>query len=259
MIVSANENKDFLSIVNSLAENNPFACRIISLYNSYKPELAFVDYWLEINEEGLCCSAIARNGTAFILCITNKSDIDEISSFMRVAGASNVICDAEYKLDLFGMRCSTGSILMKNTLYDDFDDIVDIREPDIKSAYQLLMRCSNESFTPPAFDDFYVDVNHKLRHKTMRMCGIYFDDMLCSVGMTVAESDDGAVLGAIACDPDLRKQGYGSYVVKYLTNMLLSENKTVYLHRAENENVSFYNNLGFEEIGKWCEYKSEIY
>lgn len=258
MIVCANEINNFIDSVNSLAKNNPFACRIISLYYSYKPELAFVDYWLAADDNGNINGAIARNGTAFILCLTDNSDIQEISSFMRVAGASSVICDAKYKLDLFGMDFVTGSILLRDALYEDTDSNIEIKEPDIKSAYDLLVKCADENFTPPAFEDYYVDVNHKLRHNTMRMCGIYKEDVLCAVGMTVAESDNGAVLGAIACLPDFRKQGYGSYVVKYLTNQLLSENRTVFLHRAKNANISFYNNLGYIEIGKWCEYRVAI-
>ena len=64
-------------------------------------------------------------------------------------------------------------------------------------TYELITRCSGENFIPPSFDDFYVDVNHKLRHNTMRLYGINCSDKLVSVAMTVAESDDGAVLGAV--------------------------------------------------------------
>ena len=77
------------------------------------------------------------------------------------------------------------------------------------------------------------------------------------LAMTVAESSNGAVLGAVSCHPDYRKHGYGSTVVKYISNRLIAENKTVYLHRAKNANQSFYNNLGFEQCGSWQEYYFE--
>lgn len=255
MILSANETNDFIASVQKISTNDPFACRIISLYNSYSPELAFVDYWMIADEiSGKCTGAVARNGTNFILFITDDCDLEELSSFMRVAGASSVLCSGRYKLDLFGSKCDTGSILIRNMPFDIIDDSLNIIEPNIKDAYDLIVRCENDNFKPPAFEDFYVDINHKLRHNTMRMYGITDADRLVAVAMTVAESENGAVLGAVSCDPEYRKQGYGSSIVKYISNCLIEENKAVFLHRAKNANVSFYNNLGFAETDNWREY-----
>ena len=88
----------------------------------------------------------------------------------------------------------------------------------------------------------------------MRMYGVFENESPVAVAMTVAESHNGAVLGAVASSPEHRSRGYGSSIVKYITNRLVAENKAVYLHRAKNANVSFYNNLGFKETGIWKEY-----
>lgn len=256
MIVTA--KKDFVNLILSISMEDPFACRIISQYYSYDSSLAFVDYWTIIDDaSGSVTGAISRCGTNFILFLTQNTDLNEVSSFMRIAGASSVICSGDYELDLFGSKCIKGVILKKSAPFEILDNTIDIVTPDIKSAYDLIAKCADKNFIPPAFDDFYVDVNHKLRHGTMRMCGVAEDDKLVAVAMTVAESNDGAVLGAVACHPDYRKNGYGSSVVKYITNLLVSENKTVYLHRAKNANQSFYNTLGFEESGRWKEYYLE--
>lgn len=253
MIVTAKE--DFINLITSISIDDPFACRIISQYNSYDSSLAFVDYWTVIDDTtGNITGAISRCGTNFILFITTDTDINEVSSFMRIAGASSVICNGDYELDLFGSKCVKGVILKKSTTFEMLDNTIYVYTPDIESAYDLIVKCADKNFVPPEFDDFYVDVNHKLRHNTMRMCGISADNKLAAVAMTVAESANDAVLGAVACHPDYRKQGYGSSVVKYITNLLILENKTVYLHRAKNANQSFYNNLGFEESGMWKEY-----
>lgn len=258
MIVSSNEANDFISSVSKISDNDPFACRIISLYNSYSPQLAFVDYWMIADENsGVCIGAIARSGTDFILFLTDDCDLEEVSSFMRVAGASSAICSGKYRLDMYGSKSVSGSVLERNTLFDIIDDTVNIVEPEIKEAYELIVKCADENFKPPLFEDFYVDVNHKLRHNTMRLYGIKERDTLVAVAMTVAESDNGAVLGAVSCDPEYRKRGYGSNIVKYISNRLIDENKTVFLHRAKNANVSFYNNLGFAETGTWREYYFE--
>jgi len=49
MIVTANEN--YINVIMNLSAEDPFACRIISQYNSYDSSLAFVDYWTIIDDE----------------------------------------------------------------------------------------------------------------------------------------------------------------------------------------------------------------
>ena len=87
MIISANELPDYERQVMQIADCDPFACRIISLYRSYMPSLAFVDYWMIFDDNIEPSGAVARNGSNFILFLTGNSDLGEISSFMRVAGA----------------------------------------------------------------------------------------------------------------------------------------------------------------------------
>ena len=148
----------------------------------------------------------------------------------------------------------------QNEVVDFVDDEIEDEEeakvitPDIKAAFDLIVSCEGEGFQPPEFDSFYVDVNHKLRHHTMRLCGIEDNGKLAALAMTVAESDTAAVLGAVACAPEYRRKRYGSAVVKHITNSLVAEGKRVYLHRAQNANVRFYQKLGFTECGQWREY-----
>ena len=85
MIVTANEN--YINVIMNLSAEDPFACRIISQYNSYDSSLAFVDYWTIIDDKtDECTGAISRCGTNFILFLTDKTNLEEVSSFMRVAG-----------------------------------------------------------------------------------------------------------------------------------------------------------------------------
>lgn len=257
MILSSDKTENFVSVVSGIAENDPFVCRIVSLYTSYGPTLSFVDYWIVIDDESKkCTGAIARSGTDFILVLSDESDLEEISAFMRVAGASTVICSGRYELELFGYQTATGPILSRNTVSEK-PKTIETTTPNIKDVYSLIVASADENFIPPSFDDFYVDVNHKLRHETMRLFGICENDKLSAVAMTVAESDNGAVIGAVACLPEMRNKGYGSYIVNYLTDILVSEGKCVYVHRAENANKSFYENLGFNQIDVWREYHFE--
>ena len=254
MIQAVGEETRFEEEITALAAGDTFACRIISLYRCYPPRLVFVDYWLiRDDESGKTTGAAARNGSNFILFLTESADLDEVSSFMRIAGASGIICSGAYKLDL-SRESHTGPVLVRNERIEVPDEGARFLLPDIKTAYELIAGCADENFRPPVFEDFYVDVNHKLRHQAISLLGAEEDGRLVALAMTVAESDDGAVLGAVACLPGYRKRGFGSRVVSALTNRLIGENKRVFLHRANNANVSFYERLGFSECGTWREY-----
>jgi GNAT superfamily N-acetyltransferase len=210
-----------------------------------------VEYWVQfIDNEPV--SVIARLESTFILRLTNKSDIEEISSFIRVSGAETILCDGAYSLDL-NCKSNQGYILVKREKFP-LEDNFTIIKPTVKELYSIISQCNSDNFNVPEYENFALDVSHKLLKESIRIFGIKAQDELVSCIMTLAESDDSAVFGALATLPTARNCGYGTYLVKYLTNILLDENKAVYLHRAENENIEFYNNLGFEVYGTWKEY-----
>lgn len=253
MIKIADDSFDISLLLKPLSKGNPFGCRIYSLYKCYDYNLPFVDFWLQV-KDNVCVSAIGRLGTQFIVQLTDLSDLEEISSFLRVAGATSVLCDNKYTLELYPQNDNTGAILKFFGEPYEIEEDYQICIPTIKEAYELLVLCKEEGFEAPDYESFNLDVSHKLRHNAIRLVGLRENGILKSVAMTVAETENDAVLGAVASHPDCRQKGYGSFLVKSLTNKLLEENKSIYLHRAIDKNISFYSNLGYKVQGKWCEY-----
>lgn len=251
MIKIADECFNIEKYINDLSASDPFGCRIKSLYNTYNQTLPFVDFWVEIREDK-CVSLVARLESVFILRLTADSDIEEISSFLRVSGASSIICDGKYELDV-NLSRSDGPILVRNASFE-LSEKFDVITPSVKDVYFVIDKCRSDNFTVPSYEDFALDVTHKLNSKAVRMYGISNGIVLQACVMTLAESEDCAVLGALAVLPNFRTCGFGSYLIKYITNKLISENKSVYLHRAKTENMEFYKKSGFEEYGIWAEY-----
>lgn len=251
MIKIADQDFDVGSYIDALSVGNPFGCRIKSLYNTYDYNLPFVDFWVQIIDDD-CTALIARLETSFIMQITDEADMDELSAFMRVSGAASIIADGKYLLEV-GLDRITGPILkssnvMENELY------FDVTEPTVKEVYSVISKCVSKNFAVPSYESFALDVAHRLSKNTLRIYGIKEKDTLISCIMTLAETDDSAVLGALATDPDFRHSGYGTFLIKYINNVLVNEGKSVFLHRAPDENIEFYNRLGFEHIGTWAEY-----
>lgn len=253
MIKIADRYFDAGALLKAISKDDPFGCRIYSLYNCYGYNLPFVDFWVQLVND-TCVTAIARLGTQFIVQLSNMSDVEEISSFLRVAGATSILCDNKYKLDVFSENKKTGAVLKFFGVPCEIKESYNLCTPSVKEAYELLALCREEGFEAPDFESFSLDVSHKLRHNSIRMIGLKENAALKAVAMTVAETQADAVLGAVASHPDSRNKGYGSFMVKSLTNELLKENKSIYLHRAVDKNISFYSNLGYKVQGKWCEY-----
>ncbi len=253
MIKIAAGDFNISSLLKALSKGNPFGTRIYSLYNCYDFNLPFVDFWIQTKND-VCVSAIGRLGTQFIVQLSDLSDIEEVSSFLRVAGATTVLADNKYKLELNTDKKTSGAVLKFFGSSYKIEEEYKLYTPTVKEAYDLLVLCKEEGFETPDFESFNLDVSHKLRHNAIRMIGYKENGELKSVAMTVAETQTDAVLGAIATHPDYRNKGYSSLMVKILTNELLKENKNIYLHRAIDKNISFYSHLGYKVQGKWCEF-----
>lgn len=251
MIKIIDENINSAEYIDLLCKNDPFGCRIKSLFNTYNYNLPFVDFWIEFNEENPV-TLIARLDSVFILKLTDDSDIDEISAFLRVSGASSIICNGKYELNV-NLNRNDGPIFVRKTPFQ-IDKKYNVIDPTVKDVYFVIDKCRSDDFSVPSYEDFALDVGHKLNSNSIRMYGISNGMILQSCIMTLAESDDCAVLGALATLPNFRTGGFGSYLLKYITNKLVKENKSVYLHRAKNENIEFYKRSGFEEYGIWAEY-----
>ena len=251
MILIADSDRNLRDEINLLSRDNPFGCRIAALYSTYDYSLPFVDFWVQFIG-GEPVSLVSRLETVFILRLTEKSDMDEISAFMRVSGADSVICDGAYVLDC-GMKAETGPILACSS-HQSLDDDCKIVVPTAKQVYSIISQCQSEHFSVPPYESFMLDVNHKLLKKTVRTYAVDADGPAACI-MTLAESADCAVLGALATVPEHRREGYGSYLIKYINNILVDEGKRVFLHRAPDSNIEFYNQLGFELYGIWSEYR----
>lgn len=235
-----------------LSSSNPFGCRITALYKTYNYNLPFVDFWVQLSDKKPV-ALISRLEGSFVLCLSDESDLDEISSFIRMSGAETVLCDALYKLDC-NMKAVSGPILCSYKAFE-INKSFEVYTPTTKDVYSIISRAASDNFQVPSYESFMLDVNHKLNQRTIRMYGIKDNDTPAACIMTLAESGDSAVLGALATAPEQRKKGYGAFLIKYINNVLISEGKKVYLHRAPDENISFYNKLGFSEYGFWSEYR----
>lgn len=125
-----------------------------------------------------------------------------------------------------------------------------ISVPSPREMYLVLSAVFSENL--PAFDNWYVDISHRLRHGLCHVAGIQRDEMLVTVAMTVAETTKGAVLGSVATLPAYRKQGFSGACIGHLVSNLRKENPdaAIYIIPKTDYAESLYRKLGFSVCGE---------
>lgn len=95
-------------------------------------------------------------------------------------------------------------------------------------------------------------MSHRIRHGGAKALTLRMDGMILASGILSSVTDKGAVLTAVRTQPEFRRMGYGSMLVR----RLVADCKgTVYLMREQGRNEQFYLQNGFINQGLWRQYQ----
>lgn len=116
-----------------------------------------------------------------------------------------------------------------------------VTEPSPRYIYPLLSHVFGD--TMPAFDGWYVDVSHRVRHENCTIAAVERDDTVVSTAMTVAQTPYAVVIGAVATAPTARKQGLAAGCIGYLAHKHID--KTIMISPKNPYAEQLYETLGF--------------
>ena len=88
-----------------------------------------------------------------------------------------------------------------------------------------------------------------------RAFGLYFKGELASVAQTDFEMKDKALIVGVATEPQYQRNGYGTGLVSYVIDILLTEGKTPMLEYEDPIAGNVYEKLGFEVIDSTWHYQ----
>ena len=243
-----NELKDFVR------QRNIYSCRIACLLESYGTNHDFARFWLQYNDKGKVVSAVASYYGDSSVQLSEQSDVQELAELVEMMGCASVLCSRP----LLAGESECGIVM--SLCEDEKKDAVPsgemqiVHEPDISMVYGLLKSCSGDGFEVPAYEDFLLDLSHKIRHGTALCTGLMYKDRLISSAMTVAQSEECAVIGAVAAEAEYRGRGWGSVCVRELCTRLTERYRSmghphtknrIFIMRSKDRNESFYKKLGF--------------
>ncbi len=253
MIKINDESREFKSTVLELCENSPFGSRIYSYFTAYDNKYPFIDSWL-CSEDGRYTCVVCRYYNTVMIC---GEVTFEIAAFIAALAPGEIICDGASDIPL-DMIWTKGEIMRCVKLNDKYCKnidkfaIADIKGSinDLKQIYNLM--ADGFEFDPRAgFDDFAVDISHRIRHGTANIYAVRLQDKIVSSLTVSANSPNCAVISGIVTSPGSRCHGMGSALIAFAVNKLLSQGKNVYLQREKK--IDIYEKMGFTVCGIWKE------
>lgn len=216
---------------------NAFACRIRATANAYGFIHPFARFWVQARQAAMCLL-----DDAMILDAHPDADFDELAEFFPAVGARILLCSEAAACSLPFPWKQTGEVMALHAP-QPFKGEGIVWNPSPRLLYPLLCACQAAQFQPPAFEPFYLDLSHRTRHGTACSAAIQEGNSLVACAICSAWTEDAAVLSAVAVQPEARRRGLGTNIVRTLAASLPVE--TFYIFRAAGENEGFYQSLGF--------------
>lgn len=209
-----------------------YGYKIRSLLNAYGTSYDFCK--LYTNEEG--GTILTYNSTLIADGIFDESELD---GFIEMLCPVTVEVSTNIRLDLSSDYIQTERTLFKAPKNLSCGEEIDVKHNAFTAECFPII---SEAFGITEFDEWYVDISHKIRH------GVSDIYIYKTTTVTKAFDINGFVfLSHIATASADRGQGNAARLIKWLCENYEKECKEVYLY-SKKERYTFYQSLGFEPI-----------
>ncbi len=233
-----------------LPKDDPFAVKIKALYKAYGINTDFL-YFYKITDTSSAKALLCRmNGVVTVSAFCEYDDA-ELYYFCKFFGCILEGCDLDIQNRI---PCESGNIITFRNVDCDSDPCV----MDIKSAYGVMLSADSDSVTLPQYDDFYVDMSHRIRHGISLLYGTYEENQPIGAVLVSHIADATSLISGVALKKEYRGKGFGKQL---LMSVVASENKkgrTVYL-MCKDELTGFYLKCGGKIFKKFKRLDFENY
>lgn len=227
-----------LPYLQRLAKRSPFGLKIWGEVSAYGLRQDFLPVWVQTRGEKVT-AVLSRIGDTVTLEAEENADFHELGVFCRMMGrylfVRSELAGAFHKkaLDEGAVLCHPGGGL-------DFSG----ENPPLSEVYRVLSACREEFPHLPPFEDWYVDMSHRIRHGAARA---FLSKEQTSCALLTVCTAEGAILSGAATVPACRGRGGASRLMK----RICESGETIFLF-CERKLLPFYLPLGFREVGAWA-------
>lgn len=229
----------------TVPDDTPFGCRLHAVREAYGLSGPFAQFW---GQEGNG-SVLGKLDDALVF-EDIRPECSEWKEFIRMLDAKTMLCSERAAKELGKTPSARGEIMFRDNPETANLPNGAVLNPGVREIYALLCVCRTESFVPPEFEPFYMDLSYRIRHGTAVTVGIPDGDALSACAVCAAKTARSAVVSAVAAVPEKRRQGCARAAVEALVSQL--SNRRIYIFRRDGENEEFYRALGFQSYGRWA-------
>jgi len=222
------------------AKSSCLGVRSLGPVLAYGLNFDFLDAWTQEIDEKVTAFIIKFYG-AVTVSSSADADIDEVEEFLGVIGFDSLTCDYKegnaFVMKLEKGRDFKGSIVTNCNF---------IENSNYKEFYGILTRC-HKDFLPNVYEDWFVDINHRVRHGYAETHLFSRDGELTSCVAVLSVLDDAIFITGVSTLPEYRGQHFAHTLIGHICEK--HSDKTVYLFCAEDK-VPFYEKAGFKNTSK---------
>ncbi len=241
-------NEEDIAEVLTFCDSEAIGTRVGAYLKAYRTDMDFALFWQQIKDEKIT-AAVSKIDGDMTVCVSDSTDYDELSEFIRIIGFTTLFSQAEFFKKL-NLDCVHGDILkFKGSTKPDSAVKFDI-EP---SALYRLAYCENSNEINKAeYLPWLSDFTFRQRRNMLNSVGIYDSETLVSCALTSAETEKSAVISAVATDKSHRRQGLAARCILALSYKLVKDGKeNIFTMTEKSELTEYYKSLGFVKKGKW--------
>lgn len=232
-----------------LAAADEAAVRIDGLFRAYGEKTAFLRFYAA--EQGALLAVMENTATVAVPPGVTANSEELGLFFAAQPDIVRVRSTAAVAQQLTGFsRYRSGAVLEAAT---GLRPVSNTQPLSPRQLYSVLAAAFGRA--APAFEGWYVDVSHRMRHGCCRSAGVTVDGQPVACALTVAETDTAAVIGGVATRPAYRQRGYAHACVAALTAALQAEHKRVLIAPQDEKLQALYAGWGFVPAGTWSEWE----
>ncbi len=232
-------NSDDIFTAISSVEGSSYLKTVMRLYlDSYKTDYTFNEFYLQYERETITAVIHRYNSYIHVICDDN-SDFDELSAFVTGFAESTLISDVLF----FNSTQNTNKCYIMSKIGRSASSPCDVKE--ISDSLKKVCSLVGDSMNDSEKTDFYLNINHQVRHNNLSVFAWFIEDNPVSVAGVTKTFDGLSAITFVYTDKYFRGNGYSKEVL----NKVCSDVQTEYHLICEEHNLNFYIKCGFNQVG----------
>lgn len=245
--------------------NNPqnphLTVKIYSLLSAYGINQRFFKIW----EHGCNC-IIARLDNSFFVYAPQGADYEELASFfctangtLTLSGQADTIRKIADFIKLpYNIKYCNIATKTNAELYNKSNIKIDTN-PKLELVYEVLKSCEKADFTVGEFDNWYVDVSHRIRHG----CGHAYlinCNKAAACCLVAAQTEYAGLISGVAVIPQFRARGFAIALINRACEYL-HQNGRIPVIECSDDMLPFYERMWFAvaDTGASLEFKVNMH